>query len=126
MPYVKRDLIIHIGQRTFRVATFSRQDGLLALEVYEIRLPRLNDPTSRATITLLPRQLERRNNVYAGGLGLPPPSFNRAINMPSPPLVSEDIPALYTDVSNDLPPPRYDEIVSISTISGRKVREDED
>lgn len=107
-------LSFYLGQRTFRIATVSRHSGQLALDVYEIRLPRPEESTGSATITLLPPATSsRRSNADP-----PPPPFSTAINMPVPmSTINEESPVP--------PPPRYDEvIVPISVISGSKLSEE--
>lgn len=115
----------NLGQRTFRIATVSQRDGdgQSNVAVYEIRLPKINDPMDRATITLLTPHSFQRNDNSIGGQ--PPPPFCIAINMPSPTSTctfNTEMRACDTYNSEEYPvPPTYNDAISIATNSGSKL-----
>lgn len=85
------------------------------MEVYEVRLPRRTDGPRTATIARIPPTTTRHTDNLV--VGQPPPPFSTAINMPSPVVNS-----VVCEESN-VPPPRYDEVIPISVISGNKIPE---
>ncbi|CAL8126638.1 unnamed protein product [Orchesella dallaii] len=107
------------GQRTFRIATVSRQGDQLNMDVYEIRLPRPDEQPGTASITLLP-PLTRMHNRSNYPPQIPPPQYQYAINMASP-NTGDSIES--SSPESLVPPPRYDEALSVSPVSGTKLSE---
>ncbi len=116
----------NLGQRTFRIAAVSQRDGYgqSNVAVYEIRLPKINDPMDTATITLLTPHSFQHNDNSIGGQ--PPPPFCIAINMPSPistHTFNTELRACDPYISIECPvlPPTYNDVVSIARSSGSKL-----